>query len=329
MPPSRRVLPALAISLAGALCAAHSSPAPTALAQPACYGVGQRCAGAPNKPFVEPLPCCGGASASCTATREGEYGLFCVGVEPFEPVTGGGSGGDSSGAEGAPQPKCYGVGQRCAGAPGMPLVEPLPCCGGASATCTLTREGEYGLFCVGVEPFEPITGGGMEMSSGEEGDINSHGDHSRDGGDAKGAPQPKCYGVGQRCAGAPGKPFVEPHPCCGGASATCSQTRDGEYGLFCVGVEPFEPITGGGMRLNGDNEGSNEGGSDTLSPPARTCYGVGERCAGAEGEEYVEPLPCCGGASAVCALRRDGEYGLFCVGVEPFEPITGPGTGAP
>lgn len=320
MPPSRRILAALGLSVAGALCAAHAVPA-----QPTCYGVGQRCAGAPDKPFVEPLPCCGGASATCTATRDGEYGLFCVGVEPFEPITGAGSGGDDSGVEGAPQPTCYGVGQRCAGAPDQPFVEPLPCCGGASATCSLTREGEYGLFCVGVEPFEPITGG-MEMGGdGNSGRESPDGHNGGDSGGAEVAPQPKCYGVGQRCAGAPGQPFVEPLPCCGGASATCSQTREGEYGMFCVGVEPFEPVTGGGMGINGGEE---EGG-DAPPPQARTCYGVGERCIGAEGEEYVEPLPCCGGASAVCALRRDGEYGLFCVGVEPFEPITGTGVGAP
>jgi hypothetical protein len=144
-----------------------------------CYASGERCIGAPDFPFVPYKPCCGGMT--CTA-KDATYGLACE-VPVNAPIP-------------SPALQCYPVGQRCAGAPGFPLVPDMPCCG--DMTCT-AQDSEFGLACE-LPPRPPVGIPGT------------------------------CYAAGMLCQSAFGFPTVPALPCCG--DMTCTGVIP-KYGFSC------------------------------------------------------------------------------------------------
>lgn len=89
----------------------------------------------------------------------------------------------------------------------------------------------------------------------------------------------KCTMAGKKCAGAPGKPFVEYAPCCD-EDKVCMPDESLGWGNWCISApEGYE-----------------------------VCYAKGERAVGAEGYDYVPYHPCCAGYPVTIA----GEWGQFC-----------------
>lgn len=98
----------------------------------------------------------------------------------------------------------------------------------------------------------------------------------------------KCYKTGQRCAGAPGKPYVDYHPCCK-PSDSCAEDADMGWGSFC------KPSGG------------------YYSAPGDKCYKTGARCMGAPGKPYVTYMPCCESGDE-CVKDSYMGWGYFCKG---------------
>lgn len=94
---------------------------------------------------------------------------------------------------------------------------------------------------------------------------------------------PKCTGTGDRCAGAPGKPYVEYAPCCDEGKVCASDSSLG-WGRFCID----KPMYYGGEK----------------------CYNSGERCMGAPNKPYVDYYPCCDGSP--CVEDKAMGWGGFC-----------------
>lgn len=89
----------------------------------------------------------------------------------------------------------------------------------------------------------------------------------------------KCWAGYERCAGAPGKPYVHYGKGCCNSGDSC-QTADWlGYGKWCLKRAP-------------------------------EFYNIGERCVGAVGKEYVPYAPCKDG---YCVESPDLGYGKFCV----------------
>lgn len=104
----------------------------------------------------------------------------------------------------------------------------------------------------------------------------AHGDHH----------QEVCTANGERCAGAPGKPYVEYHPCCSEGYICIEKQNPGydEWGRYCM-----EPS-------NSYHE---------------KCYQSGERCMGAPGHDYVQYHPCCSPGEH-CMEDPELGWGGFC-----------------
>lgn len=78
-----------------------------------CHPNGAKCVGAPNRPPVKWLPCCGGGQC---IPHKGSWGKVC-------------SRGRDIGQKDPPSdPTCHDTDVRCQGAPGFPFVQYKPCC---------------------------------------------------------------------------------------------------------------------------------------------------------------------------------------------------------
>jgi hypothetical protein len=101
----------------------------------------------------------------------------------------------------------------------------------------------------------------------------------------------QCYQIGERCAGAEGKPAVEWRDCCNQAKCLPHPNANNDaskWGRFC---------------------------QSTAQPK---CHQAGERCAGAVGKPPVEWLGCCGQPQVDCiphpSAANDGsKWGRFCL----------------
>lgn len=195
-----------------------------------CYAEGEKCIGAPNYPAVPYKPCCSG---SCTGNAK-DWGMVCV-------SSGGGGGGSSQG-------QCYNIGQKCQGAPGYPNVPYLGCCDGectgaasdwgkvcvakSSAGGVNGKCYKYGEKCQGAPGFPnvPYLGcceGECTGAASDWGKICV----AKSGGDGNSGSSGKCYSMGERCEGAPGKPPVPYLGCCAGYECTGSHP---EWGKICI-----------------------------------------------------------------------------------------------
>lgn len=156
--------------------------------EPTCTATGEKCAGAPGKPYVPYAKCCD-ETKECAADPSLGWGRFCV---------------DKPMPYGTYAPKCYKAGERCMGAPGKPYVDYYPCCDGSP--CVEDAAMGYGGFC--KPPPKDYYGKPEE---------------------------PMCYAESERCMGAPGKPYVPYHPCCAGE---CVKDAAMGYGYFCKPTPP-------------------------------------------------------------------------------------------
>lgn len=113
-----------------------------------CYPDNQRCAGAPGKPRVEHLACCS-KDYSClpkSSTDGDNWGRFCLKnkpiVGPSTPII--------QASFGTSGKKCYPSNHRCAGAPGKPKIEYMPCCerGYSCQEKSSTTGNNWGKFCL-------------------------------------------------------------------------------------------------------------------------------------------------------------------------------------
>jgi hypothetical protein len=156
--------------------------------QQTSYARGERCMGAPGKPFVKFLPC-RDAGDVCAEDAKLGWGAFC---KPGALTTTTPSPADKK--------TCYNAGERCMGAPGKPFVKYMPPCD-AKMVC---RE-------------EPVLGWGSWVMPALP---------------VPGSSALTCYQSGERCAGAPGKPFVQWLGCCD-PKDNCEVDESKGWGSFC------------------------------------------------------------------------------------------------
>jgi hypothetical protein len=94
----------------------------------------------------------------------------------------------------------------------------------------------------------------------------------------------KCTETAARCAGAPGMPYIEYAQCCV-SDLRCLEDKTLGWGRFCVKTDSYI---------------------------SEKCYKTNERCMGAEGHDYVDYYPCCGGGN--CVKDDTLGWGYFCKG---------------
>jgi hypothetical protein len=105
-------------------------------------------------------------------------------------------------------------------------------------------------------------------------------------------PAPKCYKEGERCIGAPGKPFVEYCSCCEGACDKPDPSYGG-YGMVCSkgGYTPSPPTK-----------------APVYTTPPKAYTVVEPKCV--KSGESCDPygLKCCDMVSCVASSKNPGKY---------------------
>lgn len=253
--------------------------------EPTCIKDGEKCSGAKGYDMVYHKPCCSKGYKCVDVTgwvgkQYGEpkgWGSHCLKVEPKA------------------YPKCTPIGARCTGQTGYDWVMGATCCDGGSCE---GKEGYWGKFCVAKKTYDykpKPTAAPKYVPSTPKYEAPKP---------KYVAPTPKpsygkkCYAIGERCMGAPGKPAVEYLGCCEG-SCTGTSKAYGAYGTYC------EKDYG-------------------RKPESKKCYKEGERCIGAKGKPYVEYLGdskwdgCCDGYACTGTGSKYGydAYGKYCVAVK-------------
>lgn len=205
--------------------------------EPTCRASGERCLGAAYKPVVPWVPCCDGG---CDVPHP-EWGMICG--KPKASYV------EKKYDE--EKPKCRKAGERCIGAAYKPAVPWIPCCeGGCDA-----EHPDWGMMC------------------GKKEYVKKYAEE-----------KPKCRKEGERCIGAAYKPAVPWIPCCEGGC----DVEHPDWGMMCSKAYKV-PVYG-----------------------KAKCYGVGEKCAGAENMPYVEYRACCEEGSACSVTAGYGDWGIMC-----------------
>jgi hypothetical protein len=179
--------------------------------------------------------------------------------------------------------KCTADGNRCAGEHYKPYVEYAPCCS-SSYECVTAPELGWGLWCVKQSSYQ----------------------------------DDKCYKPGERCAGAPGKPYWIYRPCCDGSA--CVENQAYGWGSFCVGPRsqpdsyytdevPQYPSTG--KPVVDDTKGTYTGGdkkkpTKTENPQeAYPTYGADEKVKPKKTEKPEVSYPTYGGDGKVKPTKTE------------------------